>query len=143
MGVDAMMESLDLVKAGVVLRHKQKLEDGTYESWFKKDLAELDWSKPVAEIYNVIRAANPAPGAWSTIKGVKVDIFDASKVSGSGAPGTILSISPDGITIAANGGAILAKRIKAPDTKKIAASDWAASAGLKPGDKFEAPAPKA
>ena len=61
MGVDAMIESLDLVKAGVIIKHDQRLEDGSYESWFKKDLAEIDWSKPVADVYNIIRAANPAP----------------------------------------------------------------------------------
>ena len=44
MGVDAMMESLDLVKAGVILRHDQRLDDGSYESWFKKADAEVDWA---------------------------------------------------------------------------------------------------
>lgn len=143
MGVDAMIESLDLVKAGVKLKHKQNLADGSYESWFKKDIAELDWSKPVAELYNTIRAANPAPGAWSTIKGVKLDIYDAAKTADAGKPGTVLSISPVGMTIAANGGAILAKRVKAPDGKKISASEWAAAAGIVPGDVFDPPVPKA
>ena len=58
-GVDAMIESLDLVKAGKAPKIEQDLADGSYESWFKKDLAEIDWSKPAAEIYNTIRAANP------------------------------------------------------------------------------------
>ena len=146
MGVDAMLEGLDLVKAGVKLRHKQTLADGSYESWFKKDLAELDFSKPVADIYNTIRAANPAPGAWAMLKGVKLDIYDSAKItsgiSGAGAPGTILAITPDGISIAAQGGAILAKRVKAPDGKKIAASEYAAAAGLKVGDIFDKPLPK-
>ncbi len=143
MGVDAMMESLDLVKAGVKLRHKQNLADGSYESWFKKDITELNWAESVDALYNVVRAANPAPGAWSVIKGVKLDIYDAAKVAGTGEPGTILSVSTDGITIAAKGGAILAKRVKAPDGKKIAAAEWATSAGVVPGDRFDAPAAKA
>lgn len=143
LGVEAMMESLDLVKAGVKLRHKQRLDDGSYESWFKKDVAELDWSKPVADVYNTIRAANPAPGAWSRIKGVKLDIYDSARVAGTGTPGTIAAISADGIVVNGNGGAILVKRVKAPEGKKIAASEYAASAGLKPGDAFDRPAPKA
>ncbi len=143
MGVDAMLESLDLVKAGVKLKHKQNLADGSYESWFKKDISEIDWSKPVADIYNMIRATNPAPGAWSTIKGIKLDIYDSAKVSGTGAPGTILSIDANGMTIAANGGAILAKRVKSADTKKIAAAEWAVGVGVKVGDTFDAPVAKA
>ena len=143
MGVDAMMEGLDLVKAGVMLKHKQDLAAGSYESWFKKDLAELDWSKPVADVYNTIRAANPAPGAWTTLKGAKLDIYDAARTSGSGKPGEVIAISDGGITIAGNGGAILAKRVKAPDTKKIGAAEWAKSGGLAVGDVCSAPQPKA
>ena len=75
------MESVDLVRAGKAPRFAQDHSKKTYESWFKKDVAEIDWAKPVAEIYNLIRAANPAPGAWGTIKGQKVDIFDSTKVS--------------------------------------------------------------
>jgi methionyl-tRNA formyltransferase len=143
MGVDAMIECLDLVRAGVKLKHKQNLADGSYESWFKKDVAEIDWAKPIAEVYNTIRAANPAPGAWSMIKGEKLDIYDSARVATSGAPGSITAISADGITVAGTGGGILVKRVKAPDGKKIAASEYAAATGLKVGDAFDAPAPKA
>jgi len=79
MGVDAMLEGLDLIKSGVQIKHDQRLEDGTYEGWFRKDDAKLDWSKPIAEVYNIIRAANPAPGAWTTQNGSEVKIYDAAK----------------------------------------------------------------
>ena len=102
-GVDAMMEAVDLVRAGKAPKVPQDHAKKTYESWFKKDIAEIDWAKPVGEVYNLIRAANPAPGAWSTIKGQKVDIFDAAKVSGSGKPGEVLSLDAQGMTIAAGG----------------------------------------
>jgi methionyl-tRNA formyltransferase len=143
MGVDAMLESLDLVKAGVMLKHKQTLADGSYESWYKKDLTELDWSKPVADVYNTIRAANPAPGAWSTIKGIKLDIFDSAKLTAAGTPGKISAITSDGIVVGAQGGSVLIKRVKAPEGKKIAAVEWAQAAGIAVGDSFSAPTPKA
>jgi len=146
-GVDAMLESLDLVKAGKAPKIDQGLKanpaKGSYESWFKKDLAEIDWSKPVAEVYNIIRAANPAPGAWSTIKGRKVDIFDAARVAGPGIPGEIVSITADGMTVAAKEGRILIKRVRGADGKKIAAADWAKSVDLLVGASFDPPSPKA
>jgi methionyl-tRNA formyltransferase len=142
MGVDAMIEALELVRAGCVLRHAQNLADGSYEGWFKKEVVEIDWGKPVADVYNLIRAANPAPGAWGTIKGAKVDIFDSAKVAGDGAPGRVLAVSEQGMTIAAQGGAILAKRVRGADGKKVAAAEWAKAAGVVAGDTFEKPAPK-
>jgi methionyl-tRNA formyltransferase len=147
MGVDAMIESLELVRAGVKLKHAQNLADGSYEGWFKKEVAEIDWSKPVADVYNLIRAANPAPGAWSTIKGAKVDIFDSAKilgnVAGDGAPGSVLAITDEGMTVASQGGAILAKRVRGADGKKVAAAEWAKAAGVSAGDTFVASTPKA
>jgi methionyl-tRNA formyltransferase len=146
MGVDAMIEGLELVRAGCVLKHAQNLAHGSYEGWFKKQVAEIDWSKPVAEVYNLIRAANPAPGAWGTIRGAKVDIFDSAKIvgkgDGDGAPGRVLAVTDQGMTIAAQGGAIVAKRVRGADGKKVAAAEWAKAAGVLAGDTFDKPAPK-
>ena len=41
MGVDAMLEGLDLVKSGVIIKHDQRLDEGTYEGWFGKKEAKL------------------------------------------------------------------------------------------------------
>ena len=133
MGVDAMMESLDLVKAGVILKHDQRLEDGSYESWFKKDLARIDWSRPVAEVYNTIRAANPAPGAWTTRGGEEVSIFDSARAEGDGTPGTVVSVSDDGVLVQGNGGRILIKRVRPKGAGKQPAAEWAAAAGVREG----------
>ncbi len=146
-GVDAMMESLDLVKAGKAPKIDQGLKadpkKGSYESWYKKEIVELDWAKSAADVYNTIRAANPAPGAWSTIKGQKVDIFDSARVEGAGVPGEVVAIGADGVTVAAKGGRILIKRVRAGGGQKIAAAEWAKAADVTVGSKFEAPAPKA
>jgi len=133
MGVDAMLESLDLVKAGVILKHDQRLEDGSYESWFKKDLARIDWSRPVAEVYNTIRAANPAPGAWTTRGGEEVSIFDSARAEGDGTPGTVVSVSDDGVLVQGNGGRILIKRVRPKGAGKQLAAEWAAAAGVREG----------
>jgi len=138
MGVDAMLEAVDLVRAGKAPRIVQDLSKGSYESWFKKDLAQIDWSKPGAEVYNLIRAGNPAPGAWASFKGTKVDIYDSARVPVVGAPGEVVAITPDGITVAAAGGAILIKRVRPAGGQKMAAAEFASSACLKPGDRFDA-----
>ncbi len=136
MGVDAMIESLDLVKAGVIIKHDQRLEDGSYESWFKKDLAKIDWSKPAADIYNTIRAANPAPGAWTTLNGTEVQMYDSARLEGTGSPGSVVSVSDDGVTVQADGGRILLKRVRPKGGDKQPAAEWAAAAGLSAGDQL-------
>ncbi|HEX4894105.1 MAG TPA: methionyl-tRNA formyltransferase [Hyphomicrobiaceae bacterium] len=138
LGVDAMMESLDLVKAGVIIKHDQRLADGSYESWFKKEMAVVNWSKPAAEVHNLIRAADPAPAASGTIGGTKVDLFEPQRVDGaSGAPGTIVSVDDSGFVVAAQGGGVRIRRVRAAGGKKIGATEWLKSAGLGVGARFE------
>ena len=130
MGVDAMIESLELVKAGVILKHDQRLEDGSYESWFRKDAARIDWSKPVDEVYAVIRAANPAPGAGTELAGTEVQIYDAARTEGEGTPGEIVAVSDEGLTVQAQGGRILIKRLRPQGGDKQPAAAWAQEQGL-------------
>ncbi|AXS41010.1 methionyl-tRNA formyltransferase [Breoghania sp. L-A4] len=133
MGVDAMIESLELVKAGKAPRIVQNLDEGSYESWFRKADAEIDWSKPAKQIYAIIRAANPQPGAWTLHGGNELKVFDSALGTKSGAPGTVLEVSDDGVTVAAGEGSILIKRVRA-DAAKVPAVEYAAESGLKAGD---------
>jgi methionyl-tRNA formyltransferase len=136
MGVDAMIEGLDLVKAGVIIKHDQRLENGSYESWFGKESAEVDWSKPATDVYNIIRAANPAPGAWTTISGNELKIYDSARVDGTGVTGEVVSVGGDGVTVQAEGGRILIKRVRPAGGGKMAASEWAAAVGINSGTKL-------
>jgi methionyl-tRNA formyltransferase len=136
MGVEAMLEGLDLVKAGIIIKHEQRLEDGSYESWFGKAAAEIDWLKPVADVYNIIRAANPAPGAWTMVDGIELKIYDSARVEGNGTVGKVVSIDDDGVTVQGNGGRILIKRVRPADGGKMPANEWATAAGINSGTKL-------
>ncbi len=126
MGVDAMIEGLELVKAGIFLKHDQRLDDGSYEGWFKKDVARIDWEKPVADVYNLIRASNPAPGASTEINGTEVQIYDCARLDGDGTPGEVVSVDDQGVTIQAGGGRILVKRLRPKGGDKQPANEWMA-----------------
>ncbi len=135
LGVDAMIESLDLVKAGRAPKIAQDLSQGSYESWFGKEQARVDWQESSQKCYNIIRASNPQPGAWTTHNGNILKIYDAGVSTETGQPGTVLSISAEGILVAAGHGSILIKRVRA-DAGKVAASAYAASTALAGGEQF-------
>src|SRR6202162_2828025 len=77
MGVEAMLESVDLVKAGKAPRIKQDDSKATYEGRCGPDNAHIDWGRPWEQIDQLIRGCNPAPGAWSNLDGKPLRIFDA------------------------------------------------------------------
>jgi methionyl-tRNA formyltransferase len=138
LGVDAMLEAVDLIAAGNAPRIPQDHSKATYESWCKREHAEIEWSKPVDEVYNLIRGTNPQPGAWTTCDGKTLQIFDSAKLAdGDGAPGEVTAVGDDGITVAAPGGAILVKRVRPEgEAKKIPAAEFAARAGLAKGARL-------
>lgn len=137
LGVDAMLESIELVRDGTAPKRVQDPNAGSYEGWCRKEDVRIDWSKPGDEVYNLIRGANPQPGAWTTFDGNEVRIYDSRKADGSGEPGTVLSIDAGGMLVAAGDGAIRVMKLRA-DAGKLAAAEYASAAGLAVGSKLGA-----
>lgn len=135
LGVDSVLEVLEAYRSGNLVRIKQDDSKATYESWCRKKDAEIDWSKPVADVYNLIRGTNPQPGAWTTVGGAELKVFDVAKQDGDGTPGDVVSVGEDGVVVQAGGGRILVKRVRA-DGGKVPAVEWAAGAGIEAGTKF-------
>ena len=96
------------------------------------------WSKPVGEIYNMIRGSDPSPGAGTTFGGSKIQFFRTQRRDGDTGKeaGEVVHVNGTGFEIAANGGAIFVGRVQPEGSRKIAASEWIESVGLKAGDKF-------
>jgi methionyl-tRNA formyltransferase len=137
LGVSAMLEAADLVVAG---KHKEVVQDeslASYEGWFKTEESKINWANHVDQVYNLIRACNPAPGAWCELGGTKVSIYDCRKhpvrTFGAvrGKPGELVQITETSLFINAQGGMIEVLRLKAEGGKKMDAGEYARSTGLK------------
>ena len=133
-GVEAMVESVDLVRAGKAPKLVQDEALATYESWFRKDDAEIDWSRPLTEVHNFIRGSNPRPGAWTTIGGEQVQILDCEPLEGNAGkkPGEVVGVDDDRFVVAVGGGAIAVSVVRAGGDK-TRAGEFARSAGLEAG----------
>ncbi len=135
LGVEAVLEAVDLLAAGNAPRVKQDDSNATYESWCRKEDARIDWSRPVADVYNLIRGTNPQPGAWTTQDGRVLKIFDCARLDeAAGAPGQVTRVSEEGFAVAAGGGAILVKRVMPEGSKKMPADEFARDGGVREGD---------
>jgi methionyl-tRNA formyltransferase len=135
MGVQAMLEAADLVVAG---KHKETIQDetqATYEGWFREAEARIHWANHVDAIHNLIRGSDPAPGAWTTLGGVKLQLFDARKEpvrtfgAVKGKIGEVLGVQDGRLVVTAQGGRIHAGKVKLGDGKKVAAADAGIQAG--------------
>ncbi|MGH8676543.1 MAG: methionyl-tRNA formyltransferase [Burkholderiales bacterium] len=139
MGVQAMLEAADLVVARKQRETAQDESQASYEGWFRKAEAHIQWANHVDQVYNLIRGSNPAPGAWTTLEGKDLQIFDARKIpvrtfsAVRGKTAEIVEVSGRSFQITAQGGRIEVLRAKLGDGKKAPASELIASGSIKPG----------
>ncbi len=138
MGVDAMLEAVDLVREGKAPKVPQDDSQATYEGWCRHEDVEIDWSKPLQEVWNLVRGANPQPGAWTRHQGQVIKIYDARKQPGgtTGAPGEVTSVSDEGFAVAAADGELLVQRVRPERGKKISAAEFSGEVKLEPGARL-------
>ncbi len=139
LGVAAMLEAADLVVAG---KHKEVVQDesqATYEGWCRAAESKIDWAKPVDHVYNLIRGCNPAPGAWTTLAGQRLQIFDARKLpfrrfaDVAGKMGEVTDVTAASFKVTAQGGRIEVLKARLEDGKKLGGGDLAQAAKLAAG----------
>ena len=138
MGVDAMVESVRMVRDGSAPRIDQDHSQATYEGWCRAEDVVIDWKKTVDEVYNMVRGADPSPGANTSLDGSPVGLFRAFRLDGDTGRtgGEVVEVSAEGFTVAADGGAIFVGRVQPATGTKMMAPEWVEQVGLNPGSRF-------
>jgi methionyl-tRNA formyltransferase len=142
MGVDAMLEAVDLVQTGNAPRIKQDESKASYEGRCGPDNSRIDWGKPWAQIDRLIRGCNPAPGAWTTFDGKTLKVFEAKPLPAkdpkgiAGKMGEVVEVGSDGFTVVCADGRIRVLRVQPSDGPKTAAGEFAGQAKLTPGKRL-------
>jgi methionyl-tRNA formyltransferase len=139
MGVAATLEAADLVLAGKHTEAAQDESRASYEGWCRDAEARIHWAHHVDAVYNLIRGCNPAPGAWTTINGRKLQIFDARKqlfrrfADVKGKVGEVSNVTEASFKVTAQGGLIEVLRARGEEGKKLSGGEFARAAGLTAG----------
>lgn len=140
MGVDALSRAVAMVAAGDAPRIEQQHERSTYEPPLADRHCEIPWYDTPYRVERLIRGANPTPGAWTTYQDKRLRLFEVELPRvplAPGMPGRVLAVGDDGIDVRLNYGTVLrVKRVAYDGGAKMAAGEWAASAGLEPGHRF-------
>jgi methionyl-tRNA formyltransferase len=138
LGVEAILESIELVEKGAAPRIQQDESLATYEGICTEKEAVIDWSQPVDRVYDFIRGNNPQPGATTHFLGKKIKIFDSQLAPArkGAVPGEVVDVNKSGFAVAAHGGAILVKRVQPDGSPKMSSEEFVQQTHLKTGDKL-------
>jgi methionyl-tRNA formyltransferase len=138
LGIEAIVEAVDLIKSGKAPKISQDDALATYEPPCDDRVAAVDWSKPASDVYNLVRGCDPQPGAYSTLKGEKIRFYKASliEITEETSPGQVIRIGAGEVVVALEGGRLKIGKMKAEKGAKLVADEFAEEMGLKVGMRF-------
>ena len=108
-GAPLMAETLGRLDRGEIRPVAQREDGATYAAKIEKAEAQIDWSRPGAEVDCHIRGLSPFPGAWCEIGGERIKVLLSRVEAGDGAPGEALDA---GLLIACGDGAVRLLRLQ-------------------------------
>ena len=141
-GAELLTETLDALTAGTLVRTPQPEEGATYAAKLGKEDLRIDFSRPAAELHDLIRGCSPAPLAWTLTPDGKLLKVVASHVADGSAGGeagcvTALDAHGDGgITVACGEGALVLTRIVPEGKGKMSAGEFIRGRKVSLGDRL-------
>ena len=141
LGGEAITEALPLLMEGKLTPQKQNDEESCYAAMIRKEMGRIDFTRPALEIDRLIRGLTPWPSAYTGYKGKQLKIWKAvplpEKPAAGHAPGEILSVEKDAVTVAAGDGALKILELQLEGKKRMTAHDFLLGVKLQPGEVLE------
>jgi methionyl-tRNA formyltransferase len=136
LGVEAILESVNLIKSGRAPSIAQDESRATYDPICRDEHAKIDFARPAREIYNLIRGCDPQPGAFAPYAGRKLRLYEPAFEADAHLiqSGTITAIDSSAMRIALDGATLTVKRVRFDSSpKKLAPADLAVTGELSVG----------
>ncbi|MFZ4682339.1 MAG: methionyl-tRNA formyltransferase [Terrimicrobiaceae bacterium] len=137
---EALFKALHLIETGTAPREKQNDALATHAPKLTRKDGEIDWHQPAHEIDRRLRGLTPWPGAFTYLPGPPPELLKihlaAVAESYSGAAGTILGTSPEGILVAADTDALLLQEVQVAGGKRLKAAEFLRGRPLPMGMRF-------
>jgi methionyl-tRNA formyltransferase len=142
MGIAALQEAADLVVNHAAEGRVQDESQASYEGWCRDAEARINWHNHIDLVHNLIRGCDPAPAAWTTFNGKKLQLHAARKHLArrfeqvKGATGTVTAIGEQSLFVAVQGGQIEVSKLRFDGGKKLPAPQVCSEVGLSVGTKL-------
>ncbi|MGN8106736.1 methionyl-tRNA formyltransferase [Paraburkholderia sp. 22098] len=136
---------VELERNGKLTSTPQPAEGVTYAEKIGKHEAALDWRRPASVLARQVRAFDPFPGSVATLEdGTSIKIWAAAPepAQDGNAPGTITSVSAEGVVVTCGDGALRLTQLQKPGGKRLPVREFLAGFALAAGQRFQLPEAK-
>lgn len=136
-GASLMLRALAALERGSLDATPQPETGVTYAAKIDKAEARIDFSRPAAQVHNLIRGLSPLPGAWFEAgpagRRERIKVLRSELAEGSGQPGTVLD---DRLTVACGEGAVRLVLLQRAGRKPMPADEFLRGLELAPGTQL-------
>lgn len=126
-GASLLLETLRAMEAGALARTPQDAALATYEPKMDRELGRVNFSRPAEEIDRLVRGTTPWPGAFTTLDGQTVKLFEVRALDAgpSAAPGTVvLADGRRGLIVSCGDCDLEIVQLQMPGAKRMRAADY-------------------
>lgn len=122
LGASLCVEALAKLEEGSLTSQKQGDSPTAYAKQLTKDMGELDWTRPAAELERLIRGLNPWPSAYTRLTGKLLKIWDGDvceEEQTQRACGEIVRVSKDAVYVACGQGVLKINELQLQGKKRM------------------------
>lgn len=138
-GAALLEDTLPKLLSGEAQAVPQNDADAVYSPNIQREQEQIDWTKPSVRIWNLVRALNPRPGAFTYWNGDVLKVWsclkpDAAEAAPAGVtPGTVLEAGERGIAVATGDGVLRIVELQPAGKKAMSAAELIRGGQLAPG----------
>ncbi|MDQ7793664.1 MAG: methionyl-tRNA formyltransferase [bacterium] len=133
LGAGLVEETVRLIARGIVPRLAQDELGATRAPRLTAADERLGWQLPAVQLARRVRALAPRPGAYTAHDGRRLKVWQARADTGSGRPGEVVAVEPDGIRIGTGEGNLVLEIVQPEGGRSMAAAEYARGRHLNPG----------
>ena len=139
LGANALIEALALIELGASEPQPQDESRATYAGKLTRESARIDFNGSAYDVSQHIRAYDPRPGAWTSVRGAEVKLFGARLAPRglSHAAGDVIAVDSAGLLVACGTGAVRVLAAQPSGRKPLSPVEWARGRGIAVGDRFD------
>jgi methionyl-tRNA formyltransferase len=135
LAAETIGDVLRSVESGTITRVKQDEAEKIYASKIQKEEMRIDWQRGTEQIFNLIRALSPSPGARTTFRGKELKILEARRADKQ-IPASILHIENKTVYAGTGDGSIVLQVVQPENRSKISGLDFMNGFRIKEGERL-------
>ena len=139
LGADSLMEALSALENGTATLSEQDASQAIGAPKLSKAEGTINWNRPARELFNMVRAFKPFPGAYAFLEKNRLNIEWALPLDASGndVPGVICSVAADNFDVQCLNSLLRIVEVKPEGKKNMSAKAFMLGRKISAGMRFQ------